>query len=269
VALDRTPEGGWTPGGPSLFASRAFATLGAEVTLVTTLEAGFEPPALGGIEVRSAPGELPRYANTYDAEGNRSQLLLARGSPLKLSHAVRRGEVFDLVFFTPAYHEFQRLPRTPQDVLCGVSLQGALRTADTSGRVRPHREPFNVSLRFVRPGVLAFFSEEDAPEPERLARHIAKLGAVAILTRGYNGATMFASDGSQHHWDAVPAQPVDPTGAGDCFASAFLFRYAETNDLASAMRFALAAGALAVEGKGLAGIATREAIESRMTREAA
>jgi hypothetical protein len=35
------------------------------------------------------------------------------------------------------------------------------------------------------------------------------------------------------------------------------------------MRFALAAGALAVEAPGLAGIATRAAIEERMTREAA
>jgi sugar/nucleoside kinase (ribokinase family) len=92
---------------------------------------------------------------------------------------------------------------------------------------------------------------------------------VAVLTRGYNGATLFDSDGSHHHWNALRASPVDPTGAGDCFASAFLFRLAETNELAAAMRFALAAGALAVEGSGLAGIATREAIESRMTREAA
>ncbi|MBK6562793.1 hypothetical protein [Candidatus Amarobacter glycogenicus] len=38
-------------------------------------------------------------------------------------------------------------------------------------------------------------------------------------------------------------------------------------DLAEAMDFAIAAGALAVEGRGLDGIATREDIEGRM-REA-
>jgi sugar/nucleoside kinase (ribokinase family) len=48
-----------------------------------------------------------------------------------------------------------------------------------------------------------------------------------------------------------------------------MVRLAETDDLATAMRFALAAGALAVEHSGIAGLPTREAIEARMNREAA
>jgi sugar/nucleoside kinase (ribokinase family) len=48
-----------------------------------------------------------------------------------------------------------------------------------------------------------------------------------------------------------------------------MVRLAETDDLALAMRFALAAGALAVEGSGIAGLPTREAIEARINREAA
>ena len=48
-----------------------------------------------------------------------------------------------------------------------------------------------------------------------------------------------------------------------------MFRLAETEDLAKAMEFALAAGALATEGHGLSGIASREAIEARLAREAA
>lgn len=175
----------------------------------------------------------------------------------------------DAVIIAPAFHEVRSLADLPVTPLVGVSLQGPLRSVTTDQRVVPHNDPPGVARKFVRPGWLAFFSEEDTPEADRLAGHISTLGATAILTRGYNGATLFASDGSQHHWDAIPADPVDPTGAGDCFASAFLFRLAETNDLAQAMRFALAAGALAVEANGLLGVATREAIEARMTREAA
>jgi sugar/nucleoside kinase (ribokinase family) len=62
---------------------------------------------------------------------------------------------------------------------------------------------------------------------------------------------------------------VDPTGAGDCFATAFAVRYAETESFAEAGWFAAAAGALAVEGYGLAGVPTRAAIEQRMKQVAA
>jgi len=269
VALDRTSDGGWTPGGPSLFAARAFAALGARVSLVTNLEPGYDAAALSALDVRSDEGELPRFANTYDSQGHRTQVLLAEGSRLQVAPHFRAFEHSDIVFITPAYHEFGRSTLRFKSPIFGISLQGALRSVDAARRIVPHPDPLGVSGRFVRPGRLAFLSEEDTPQPERLAQHIAALGAVAILTRGYNGATLFDSDGSHHHWEALPASPVDPTGAGDCFASAFLFRLAESGELASAMRFALAAGALAVEGRGLAGIANREAIESRMTREAA
>jgi hypothetical protein len=270
VALDRTPDGGWTPGGPSLFASRAFHALGARVSLITNLEVDFDEAVLDGLDLRaSRNAELPRFENTYDASGNRKQFLLADGSPLQLVPHVGADEVPDVAFFTPAYHEFVRAPLRFKGSIVGVSLQGPLRAVTGRQRVIHHSHPFSVADKFLRPGWLAFFSEEDTAEPEALAQHIASRGAVAVLTRGYNGATLFDSDGTQEHWDALPANPVDPTGAGDCFASAFLFRLAETEDLTEAMPFALAAGALAVEEPGLDGIATREEIEARMNWEAA
>ena len=269
VALDRTPDDGWTPGGPSLFAARAFQALGADVTLITNLEDGFDTTVFDGVDVRSAPAELPRYSNRYDKRGNRTQFLLAEGAPLSLVPHIRPNDPEpEIAFVTPAFHEFKRAPLRFKGSIVGVSLQGPLRAATGRQRVIHHSHPLVVAEKFIRPGWLAFFSEEDTADPESLAEFIADLGAVAVLTRGYNGATLFDSDGTYQHWDALPATPVDPTGAGDCFASAFLFRLAETEELESAMRFALAAGAIAVEGTGLAGVATREAIESRMTREA-
>ncbi len=270
MALDRTPEGGWTPGGPSLFAARAFQALDARVTLVTSLESDFEESVFDGLEVRAARGvEVPRFENSYDHAGNRKQFLLAEGSPLALVPHVSADEVPDIALIAPAFHEFRRAPLRFKGSIVGVSLQGPLRAITGRQRVIHHSHPTSVVERFLRPGWLGFFSEEDTAEPDALAEHIARLGAVAILTRGHNGATLFDSDGTQEHWDALPADPVDPTGAGDCFASAFLFRLAETEDLTEAMPFALAAGALAVEEPGLDGIATREEIEARMNWEAA
>lgn len=243
--------------------------LSCDVTLVTTLEPAFPIGVLDGLEVRAAPGTVARYENRYDARGHRTQRLLAPGSDLYLVPHLEPGEVFDLVFYAPAYHEFRKAPLRFRGSLVGVSLQGALRSTDGEGRVIANPRPLEAARALVRPGWCAFLSEEDAVAPEALAAALAASRTLVVLTRGYNGATLFELDGSSTSYPALPADATEPTGAGDCFAMAFMVRLAETDSVHQAMRFALAAGALAVEAPGLAGIATRAAIEERMTREAA
>ncbi|MBI2468198.1 MAG: hypothetical protein HYV62_10340, partial [Candidatus Rokubacteria bacterium] len=61
----------------------------------------------------------------------------------------------------------------------------------------------------------------------------------------------------------APAVEVEPTGAGDVFAAAFLIRYNATGDPWDAAAFAAVAGALTVEGEGIAGVPTRERLLER------
>lgn len=244
-------------------------SLGADVTLVTTIEPAFDRDVLAGIDLRAAEGLLPRYANTYDERGNRTQLLLETGSPLALLPHLAPDEAFDLVLYTPAFHEFSKAPLRFKGSIVGVSLQGTLRSVTAEHRVIPRTNPTSPVGKMVRAGWIAFFSEEDTADPEGLAKWLAAGSTVAVLTRGYNGATLFELDGTTQNWAALPANPVEPTGAGDCFATAFMVRLTETESLQQAMEFALAAGALAVERPGLTGIASRSEIETRMTREAA
>ena len=263
---DRAPDGGWVPGGPSLYCARAADALGARVTLVTRLNTAYDRAALAGLDVRSAPAAtVPRYANRYDAHGERTQFLLAPGESLDVP--LQLASPADALIVAPAYHECAAPPPIAHALLA-VSLQGVLRTTDTEGRVRPVPDPAALTLAFSEPGSFAFFSEEDTDDPGSLATNLAARDVTVLLTRGYRGATVYAA-GRITHFDALPARPVDPTGAGDCFASAFVVRYVETQSLAAALPFALAAGALAVEGSGLAGVPTRAAIESRLARVAA
>lgn len=257
------------PGGPALFSARMAQGLGAEVTLITSIEPAFDRSVLAGIDVRATEGLLPRYANTYDERGHRTQLLLETGSTLELLPHLAAGESFDLVFFAPAFHELAKAPLRFKGAIVGVSLQGTLRSVTPDQRVVPRTNPLSACTKMARAGWITFFSEEDTADPEGLAEALAARSTVAVLTRGYNGATLFELDGTTHHWAALPANPVEPTGAGDCFATAFMVRLTETESLEQAMQFALAAGALAVERPGLAGIAGRAEIEARMTREAA
>lgn len=229
----------------------------------------FDQAWLDGIsDVRGyADSELPRFQNIYDRTGGRRQYVLAEGEPLQVMPFLQPEERPDIAFIAPAFHEFRRAPLQFRESLVGVSLQGPLRALTGRQRVIPHSHPLKVAEKFVRPGWIAFFSEEDTSDPETLARFIASLRAVAVLTRGYNGATLFDSDGSETHWDALLANSIDPTGAGDVFAAAFMYRLAETESLESAMQFGLAAGSLAVEGPGLTGVPTRQAIEERIDQE--
>jgi hypothetical protein len=269
VVEDRTPEGGWVPGGPALYSARLALGMGHQVTLITRLVPEYDHSVFEGIDLRALPAVgVPRYANRYDEHGDRTQYLLARGGRLDVPAVVASLNLpCDVLIVAPAYHEIDELPPRPARVV-GVSLQGLLRDADEDGRVFPHRDPWGQVERFVRPGWFCFFSEEDTEDAPALARQIAAAGARALLTRGYRGATLF-SGGREEALEPYPATPVDPTGAGDCFATAFLVRYAETNDLADACRFALAAGALAVEGHGLAGVPGRAAIRALIRKVAA
>ncbi len=241
--------------------------LGARVTLVTRLTPGFDATCLRGIDVHPLPAtDVCRYDTAYDSAGDRTLLLLNEGEPISQDDITSVRDA-DALVVVPAYHEITRLPVSEAPVLA-AGLQGPLRTTGDHGKVKPHAAANRQSSPFLRPGVLAFFSEEDTVEPEQLARSIAGKGGVALLTRGWRGATLFRR-GDTRVLRPLSANPIDPTGAGDCFAAAFVVRYLETRDLDEASRYALAAGALAVEAPGLAGVATRAQLEERLHREAA
>ncbi len=240
--------------------------LGARVTLLTTLAPSFDLNCLEGLEVpQFAASFLPRYANAYDPAGNRTQLLLSTGDLLNLDD-VHFEQMPDVMILAPAYHEFPVPPVIPAR-FTAIDLQGPLRTVE-GDVVRSHPQPRKVIDQFVREGEYVFFSEEDAPDAEGLARYAANRGATVALTRGYKGATLF-SGGEERHLEALLAESVDPTGAGDCFATAFMVRLAETSDVDQACAFGLAAGALSISAVGLDGVPTREQIEQRLAREAA
>ena len=76
--------------------------------------------------------------------------------------------------------------------------------------------------------------------------------ALVVLKLGADGAVV--SDG-QHRTRIVPVrvQALDATGAGDCFAGNLLARLCQGDDLLQATRYANAAAALSVQGRGAVG----------------
>ncbi len=96
---------------------------------------------------------------------------------------------------------------------------------------------------------------------EAVARELLDLGVeTVVLTRGSAGALLVSADGVEEV--AAPrVDAVDTTGAGDAFNGALAVALAEGRDDRAAVRFACAAGALAVtESEVVPGLPERDAV---------
>ena len=82
------------------------------------------------------------------------------------------------------------------------------------------------------------------------AERLIALGVRAlVVTRGKQGVDLITPDG-RHHIAAFPVEVVDTTGAGDAFCGSMCARLAAGDDLATAVRWGAAAGALATTVAG-------------------
>lgn len=109
---------------------------------------------------------------------------------------------------------------------------------------------------------LTGISVETLEDAEEAARRLHRQGAAAVaVTLAERGVLLF--DGTtMQHIRPFAVNVVDTTAAGDAFAGALAVRWVESGDLAEAVRFASAAGALATTRHGAqVAMSTREEIE--------
>ena len=95
----------------------------------------------------------------------------------------------------------------------------------------------------------SFTGEQDAGA--MLSRLWSDERAAVILTDGPRGAYLRQrGDDTLWHVPAYPVQPVDTTGAGDCFHGAYAVALAEGKTPLDGVLFSTAASAIAVTGRG-------------------
>lgn len=266
IVKDRVQGGGFLPGGPALYCGRAARALGATVDIVTHVPVDYPSAPLEGLTVVGPETDVyPVFENMY-ARGGRTQVMT--GDSLPLDDLLAAHAHADVLIVAPIFRELTRWPAAAEGIKA-VSLQGVLRSRDAEQRIRPRPDALEAALPFAEPGAIASFSDEDCADPVGLAFELSRAGMVVTLTHGERGATLYL-DGRPHDFAALPSGAVvDPTGAGDCFATAFVVRYAETKDLEEAMAWGLAAGSIAIERQGLMAAATRDELRQRIAGRAA
>jgi sugar/nucleoside kinase (ribokinase family) len=253
---------GLRPGGSVLYAGLLAHRLGLRVGIVTSHGPDFPRDVLPPeIEVLAVPvPATTRFALRYTPKG-RTLLLRARAAPLTPVDLPPRFVDTGLAYLAPVADEVAPdFAAAFPNAAVGVGAQGWCRVWDREGRVsmRPWPDPLPV-LRRVQ---ALFLSEDDVTGWEERARELYQHVPVGALTLAARGADLYVN-GERYRVPPAPATEVEPTGAGDVFAAAFLIRYNASGDPHDAAAFAAVAGALTVEADGIHGVPTREALERR------
>lgn len=255
-------------GGTVSYASLAARKLGWEAAVLTAAGADFDPGRdLRGVTCFVEPSDATtRFQNLYDAEGNRRQVLVTRAAPVTPVPLPDAWRDPDVLLLGPVAGELSgSLAGAFRAAVVGAVAQGWLRKFDDDGSVSPREwdDPKGDLL-----GVHAlFFSQQDLPDAAAHARGFLSHVPIVALTRGWEGSLLYTRDSIQSI-PTLPREEVDPTGAGDVFAAAFLMRYHETKDSLEAAVFASCAASCVVEGLGTTGLGDRAEIEKRIATRA-
>jgi sugar/nucleoside kinase (ribokinase family) len=262
---DVVPDG-WRLGGTVTFAAVQAHRLGLSVGVVTSAGPDLDVQAQLPFAqvVRHASATTTCFENVY-ADGARRQSVRSRAEPIPPESVPAAWRAAPIVLLGPVLADMRPDFGAMFEgaTLLGVSAQGWMRRIDDDGHVEHAAwtgEPF------WRDADVLFLSDEDLTGVDdadaALERWTRDVPAVA-MTESWRGARVW-SGGAWRRMEAFPEAEVDPTGAGDTFATALLVRLRETGDVLEAARFGAAAASLSVAGVGAASIPTRDEIDARL-----
>ncbi len=232
-----------------MYAALTARKLGVRVGIVTSFAQDYPfLDLLSGFPTRVVEaGATTEFVNAY-REGVRYQRLKALAA--KIRHrdlaGIRMSEDA-AVLYCPVVHEI-RAPFTAlaPEGLCGIAPQGMFRSWDEEGNVFA-RQWSEASEALI--GVdFVCMSENDTNVPEEIAEGFG--GRAFVLTRGASGCRVYA-DASVYDFPAAPARELDPTGAGDVFAAAFLVCLRAGQSISGAAAIAAREAAAVVEARGV------------------
>lgn len=277
---------GWRLGGGVTYAALATARLG----IATAAIIGVDEAAAGAHELdalRAAGVDLlvvgldegPVFHNLETPNGRR-QTAIAVGRPLEptpVPDSWRRARAWS---FTPVAGEVDDawVGHAADDAIVAVGWQGMLR------RLRPGEPVERVApseRALLSRADLVGVSHHDVDPTTTIASLVGFLhpGARLLVTQGHLGGLLVdvGPDGPGSTLRYLPTmtdREVDATGAGDTFLAALVVATIRPSAMGlmrrrvgADLRFAAAAGSLAVEGIGLTGVPDLLAVRARAIRE--
>ncbi len=278
VTRDLLPDGSYSLGGTATFAALTTYCLGLVTAIITSADEQLlkELPAHLpniGIAARVSPATTT-FSNQYHT-GFRTQYLRARADSQQREDVPDAWLNAPVVLLGPLAQELDPqfvmfFPRRP-GTLIAATPQGWLRRWDAGGRVWP--TPWAAAEKVLphldvvilsHDDLLPFANGNRAQADDILSSWSLQV-PLLVATDGRHGATLF-QHGETEHFKAYPSDEVDPTGAGDVFAAAFLCHLYRHNNAREAVNFANCVASFSIEQVGVKGIPTMEMVGKRLLR---
>jgi sugar/nucleoside kinase (ribokinase family) len=277
---------GWRLGGGVTYAALTTARLGLRTAAVVGVDAeaarASELDALRDAGVDILQVDLPQGPVFHNVETphGREQTVIARGVPVRpvaMPASWVASPSWSLVPVAAEVDDEWAALIDPEAIV-GVAWQGMLRRLVPGTKVE--RIPPSERAILRRADLVGVSHLDVAPETSLgTLTSFLHPGARLLVTQGGQGGLLVTTDrdGPVEVLRYLPTpteREVDPTGAGDTFLAALLAVLVRPSvaaspgrSLARGLRFAAAAGSLAVEDLGLAGVPDRTAVLVRRARE--
>jgi 1D-myo-inositol 3-kinase len=265
VTVDRLDDRRVALGGTATYAALTARNMGARVGVHTS--SAYEPgliDTLGGVLVARIPAEYTScFVNDYSS-GKRRQTIESVAEKLTYEQILPEWRNPPVVHIGPLCQELDAhiVSRFPRSIV-GVTPQGWMRQWDEDGLVR--QVDWADAERVLQKADVVVISEDDVPD-RSIIQHWASKARMLVVTLGERGCDVYRRGGSGafHSPAFKSAAEVDPTGAGDVFAGAFLWHLHKSGgDWRTAADWANCVASFTVEKRGVAGVPKLGDVEQR------
>jgi 1D-myo-inositol 3-kinase len=252
LTIDKTPEGDKI-GGTAAYASLTAKAMGLCTALYTTFTQQQLPSEFSQIHSKvQVETSMMTFENIYHEE-KRTQHLLHTCNSLQLSGIPSQWSDTSIIHFGPIFHDIapQSVSHFP-NAFIGMTPQGWLRTLNGQ-IVRP--KPWDWLRDYLPHADAVVISVEDVGYDEDAIRTMASISSILAVTEGFYGARIY-HEGTVHRCHAPELTEIDPTGAGDIFATIFFIMLQKGTSPQLAGQIATKLASFSVLRRGLDSIPT-------------
>ncbi|MGC9348773.1 MAG: PfkB family carbohydrate kinase [Anaerolineae bacterium] len=254
VSHDVQADGSHVIGGTVSYAALTAAALRNSVGMVTSAGEGFDFSVFEDVAtvISRRSSETTTFRNEY-VNGYRRQTVYGSAEPLTPSLVPKAWIRSRVVHIGPIIQECSPglVDFFAGHSFLGLTPQGWMRSRNTAGLV--HRHPWHDGPRYASKASAVVFSLDDVQGDRKRAEALARKTRLLVLTLGAEGGVLFV-EGRPMPFSALEVEEVDPTGAGDIFATTFFTSAAEGVRPKEAARFAACLASRSVTRVGLAGV---------------
>jgi len=262
LTIDKTSAGDKI-GGTAAYASLTAQAMGLDTALYTTYTKSQLPSFFSTIQSKvQIETSLMTFENIYHEE-KRTQHLLHTCNPLQLGGIPAQWSDTPIIHFGPIFHDIapESVSHFPKAFI-GMTPQGWLRTVEGQ-IVRPI--PWGWLRDYLPHADAVVISVEDVGYDEDAIQTMASISKILAVTEGFYGARIY-HDGTMYRCHAPELTELDPTGAGDIFATIFFIMLQRGTSPHIAGQIATRLASFSVLRRGLESIPTAYEIDQALAQ---